>query len=153
MPSLKLTVRTGRGGDDEHFHMIEPDAGETGPAMLGEGQKSSDPHTHTVKEDAEVTGERDDHVHSLHDDGFGFGTRLHLGTEHVKKLFGDTMPEVGSVHTIVAVGVVKSVSKSEHDGDGEGIQMNVDVQLTHADFNPPKVKAARVLNFDATEEA
>lgn len=151
MPSLKLTVRTGRGGEDEHFHMVEPDAGETGPAMIGEGQKSSDPHTHTVKEDAEVTGERNEHVHTMHGDGFGFGTRLHFGTEHVAMLFGDTMPEVGSEHKIIAVGVVKRVSKSEDSHDNEGMQLNVEVQLTHADFNPPKVKADRVLDFNATE--
>lgn len=154
MPSLKVAARTGRSDDDDHFHMIEPDASTTGPAMASKGVPAQNPHTHAVKDDAEATapGARNGHVHNMHDDGLGFGLRLDLDTERVKLLFGGTMPEVGSTHKIIAVGVIKSTRKSEESNDDEGMRMNVEVQLTHADFNPTKDKADRVLTFEKGEQ-
>ena len=80
---------------------------------------------------------------------FGFGTSLHFGTEHVKALFGDTMPEVGKKFAIKGMAFVDSSSMNVDD-DGEK-RMSIGLQITSIEMLPPtELKKERTLDFDAT---
>lgn len=72
-----------------------------------------------------------------HEPDYPYGTRIHMNDDHVKKVYGDDVPEVGEEHDIHARGKVTEMS----DRDGEGKRL--EIQITHMKKQPSKGKSVR----------
>lgn len=94
-----------------------------------------------------------DHIGSDHDDGpkFGFGTSLHFNTEHVKALFGDSMPKAGEKFAINGMAFVDAISVNQDEGGD--VNRSVGLQFTDMELLPPPAEEKdRLLKFDSGEQ-